>query len=199
MGRGAIILGILAVMAGAFWFYNERRESLAPQEAAPVGTIKAQMSPWTEYTAPLGQFKVLLPSHPHHSRVSHDNKDYEIFLSPQNEGTLYSINLISFPEKEAADAAKDPQFLEKALSEMLKSNPQNEIKDMRKGQYQNAEAFDFTVASQGLQIKGKAFLVGNTLYVLSTSTPDGGAKPQEFDFFIKSFQLKTSPAAVPAK
>lgn len=190
MGRGLMILALLAIVAASFWYYNQEHK-ISPQ-LPETGTINAQTLPWTEYIAPLGQFKVLLPTHPHHSREARNEKNYEIFLAPKDEGTLYSINLITFPEKEGKD-------LEKSLNDMLKSNPKNLIKEMRKGKFNNDNAYDFTVSSQGTQISGKAFLVGNTLYVLSATTQDGASNPQEFDFFIRSFQLQNPPAAVPTQ
>lgn len=194
MGRGLVILGILAAVALGLWVYNWERKpsSQLPEE---IGTLNAKALPWSEYISPLGQFKVLLPSHPHHSRESHDRKEYEIFLAPRDEATLYSINLISLPLEDG----NTENFLEKFMGDMLKNNPQNLVKNMHKGKFQNENAYDFTVSSQGTQITGKAFLIDKTLYVLSVTNKDGELNPQEFDFFIKSFQLKTPPAAIPAK
>lgn len=194
MGRGLAILAILAAAALGFWYYQGHKKQ-SPPISDEIGTINAQALPWSEYTAPLGQFKVLLPTHPHHSKEERDNKEYEIFLAPRDEGTLYSINLISFPE----NGGTDENSLEKFLSDMLKRKPENLIKEMRKGKFQEGNAFDFTVNSEGTEITGKAFLVGKTLYVLSAISRDGKLNPQEFDFFIRSFQLKSPPTAVPVK
>src|SRR5262245_48658434 len=139
MGRGFLILAILAAVAGGFWIYNrDKRAAVTSQVATEIGTLNAQNIPWTEYTAPLGQFKVLLPSHPHHSREARGDKEYEIFLAPRDESTIYSINMISFSEKQEKD-------LEQFLNEMLKSNPKNLVKDIHKGTFNNSNAFDFTV------------------------------------------------------
>ena len=192
-----LFLVLVVLFFTLYWVYNPSR---APQAVQPLVTDKMPVSttPWHEYNAPMGKFRVLLPNTPHHSvdvvpdPESKENRTYEIFITASDKGTVYSINLISFPENKTA--VYDDKFLEGFVNKLLLSNSKNVLKSLNKTSYRSGNALDFSVQTEDKVLHGRAFLRNKTLYVLSTASPVGElTDPGEFDLFINSFHLSETP------
>ena len=95
--------------------------------------------------------------------------------------------MISFPGKPSS--VLDNEFLQNLIKEMLTTNPKNQIKDLKTSEWHKGKAVDFDLENEGASVNGKAFIEGDTVYVLSVATTPEFANPQEFNFFVNSFQL----------
>lgn len=190
----ARLLSLLLLVAGTlaifYWIFDHEKN---PAPLAPANLAHLPMT-WVEYTAPKGQFHVVLPDYPHHSvdaivdPDTHEIREYEIYIAAAGSGSVYSINLISFPQNKAA--VYDDSFLESYVNKLLMSNPKNVLKKLDKTSYNHGSAVDFSVETENRTLNGKAFMKGATLYVLSTTSPGGQEiDPREFDLFLNSFQL----------
>lgn len=190
-----ISLAILLLIIGLGYAYVYTSRLNKPQESAEENqnVAKANFAEWQEFTAPLGQFKVLLPNLPHHATEayrelkSNEMRQYDLFVSSKEDGTLFTVYLISFPEKKTFKS--DPDYLTNFIKEMLNSNPNNKIKSIKSVPYKKGSAVDFNVENQDATIEGKAFMKDNTVYVLSTTSKNENRNKKEFDFFINSFEL----------
>ncbi len=189
---------ILLIAAGIFLWFRSSKESLTPQLPTLSPSASIDVNKWQEYTAPRDQFKVFLPGLPHHATENmaepktKEKRNYQVFVASKDNGTIYSISLISFPEKAPGDLTED--FLQSFVNEMLTANPKNTIKDFKLSLWNQGKAVDFNLENAGAVVLGKAFLDGNTLYVLSVTTKPEILNPQEYNFFVNSFQLM-NPAA----
>jgi len=194
----ARVLSLLFLLVAALlvlaWFFRSGDLHNALPAPADSSTSNIASSTWREYVAPFGQFKVLMPSRPHHATDlvnvpdSKEVRKYEIYLANKDDGTLYSINLITFPEDNKEKF--DDIFLQKVVTELLTSNANNTIRNMKMVPFRDGKAIEFSVDTANTALNGKAFLQGKTLYVLSTTSVNkDNLNPQEFDFFINSFQL----------
>lgn len=202
----SLIALLVALAAIYFWMFNghdrpSNLETTAETTATPSAVANVEgFHDWNEYTSPNQQFKVLMP-HPPHNAIediqdpkTKEMRNYQIFVSAKEDGTLFSIYAISFPEN--AGKNYDEAFLQNFMNEMLKSNPTTKVKDIKIVAFRDRKAVDFDLETQDAAILGKAFFKGKTLYVLSQTTKHDKKNPKEFEFFVNSFQLmqKTPPS-----
>ena len=186
---------ILNVVLAFVFMYTPRQPQLQDSAAQNEIAQQTNFTKWHEFSAPLGQFKVLLPNIPHHATEayrelkSNEMRQYDLFVSSKEDGTLYTVYLISFPEKK--NFKPDIDYLKSFIQEMLKSNSNNKIKSIKSVPYKKGTAVDFIVENQDATIEGKAFFKDNTVYVLSTTSKNENRNKKEFDFFINSFELGT--------
>jgi hypothetical protein len=189
MTRTISILIILVLIAGGFWFYAKQRPSV---DIANDQTSNSK--PWHRFTAPQGKFTVSVPSLPHHATETkedpetHTKRIYDFYLSSKDNGTIYTINTIAFPPKEAG-GEYDETFLRDFVQKMLSSNPENKIIKMDVKPFRNKKALDFKVENAEVTIDGKALFDDNILYILSTTSRNDQRDESEFHQFIDSFQL----------
>lgn len=150
---------------------------------------------WLEFTAPQGSFKVLMPGLPHHATESNQEfkndemKHHELYVANKENGTLFSIYLITFPQRNKEEL--NPEFLLNYIKEMLNSNQSNKIEYVKPMTFNKMSGVDFSVENQEAMIDGKAFFKDNTLYVLSTTAKLDQRNKKEYEFFVNSFQLGT--------
>jgi hypothetical protein len=187
------ILGLLILLGAIYWWRTtqDRDDSLRAKQHA------MNFTDWHEYTDPDNQFKVRLPTLPHEAQQNvadpktKDLLNYQIFVSPREDGSIYSISIIEFPHKEGVKY--DDEFIKEYLDHMFKSNPKNTIKQFDMANFRQRRALNFRVENAEANVFGKAFLDGKTLYVLSlTTTPEQQA--EDFDYFVNSFELVGAPS-----
>ena len=92
------LLALFLLFLG-FWFFYPRHQ----HEIVPVA--QASMTTWHDYTSPQGKFHIKFPSLPHYATetledpATHEKRLYDFYLSSKDEGTIYAVNMITFPEK----------------------------------------------------------------------------------------------------
>lgn len=196
MTRIISLLVILGLILAGFWFFY-------PKNHPTVAGVAQAEDVWHDFTAPQGKFRVKLPALPHHATETvkdsetKENRLYDFFLSSKDDGTIFAVNTITFPEKAGA---YDEAFLRNFMQQMLTSNPSNKVKSMEVKPFQNHQALDFIVENAEVTIDGKAFFDDNTLYILSTTARNDIHNSQEFENFTSSFELAPkgrSPAEKP--
>lgn len=192
MTRVVLLLLTLAVLGGAgFLIYNSTENSHQSLETSKLPNFEK----WHEYSSP--QFHVLFPALPHYARErapvqnSKEVSDYQMFVSLGDDGSVYSINIISFMHR---DVNVEGEFLQNYMEGILKQNPDNEIKDIRKSIFKSLKALDFNVDSKEITVYGKAFLDGKDLYILTITTKPEFFNRREFEFFLNSFELNSGPS-----
>lgn len=148
----------------------------------------SQYADWTEYTAE-GKFKVLLPVVPQHATESlaqPEPRVYNMYVSEMADGTIFMISQIRF----LGGIERTPQnLLSDIMRDMLKSNPDNELKDVNADVFQGFHAMDFSIVSPQREMLTKAFVKGKTLYVMTMIAKNAEARRSDFETFVNSFQL----------
>ena len=185
MTRAISALVILGLILGAFWLFYPRNEPSLPK-------VAQSNDRWNDFTAPQGKFRIMMPGLPHHAtetiedNETHEKRLYDFFLASKNDGTIYAVNTIAFPEKKGP---YNEEFLRNFLQQMLTSNSMNKVKSMEVKPYHNHQALEFKVENAEVTIDGKAFFDDNTLYILSTTARNDLHNSQEFENFTNSFEL----------
>ena len=189
MARITVSLLVLILILAAFWLFAPKKQPI------PLAAIGAKGSEsWHDFSAPQDKFKIRLPSLPHHATETvedpqtHEKRLYDFFLASKEDGTIFAVNTIRFPEKKEG-AAYDQQFLRNFIQQMLLSNPLNKIKSMNDSTLKGNQAIDFKVENAEVTIDGKAFFDENTLYILSATARNDRPIAPEYATFIDSFQL----------
>lgn len=195
MTRAMTSLLILALILAGFWFFYPRIQSPVVNETQAAGSQTVGASDnqkWHDFVAPQGKFHVRLPALPHHATETvkesetQENRLYDFFLASKDDGTIFAVNTITFPEKKEG---YDEAFLRHFMQQMLTSNPMNKVKSLEAKPFHNHQALEFKVENAEVTIDGKAFFDDNTLYVLSTTARNDLHNSQEFENFTNSFEL----------
>lgn len=199
------IIGLTALAIAGFFIFNYSRgfDSTASLHPELKEYAESQFQNWHEFAAPLAKFKVLVPVLPQHGTdtlndpKTKETRKYDIYVSEKDDGTIFMISMITMMNDEAK---LDENTLKTVMNDILAASPNNKLKIMKMGTYKQYPALDFSIESDQVNIDGKAFLVGNTLYLLTSVAKMINYKKQEFDFFVNSFQLSNQqpiPAVQP--
>jgi hypothetical protein len=163
------------------------------QSHTAADSLSTNTSSWLEFTAPEGSFKVLVPSLPHHAKESHQEskshemREHELYVSNKDDGTLFTVYLITFPNRTKTEL--DSKFLLDFIQEMLSSNQDNKIEFIKPVRSNKVSGVEFSVENHEAMVDGKAFIKDNTVYVLSMTAKIDNRDKKEFEFFINSFEL----------
>lgn len=184
---GAVVLASILVIRSTKDLYKVLPANL------PASISSTSFEDWRQFVSDHKKFKVLMPNMPHHATESlndpktQDKRIYDIYVSEKSNGTIFMISLITYPEdKETSDPAK---LLKSIVDEMIASNPNNKLLSSRELSYLNNKAVDFSVENADVHMDSRAFVKGNTLYVLSYIAKIGDYNPSEYEHFIDSFNL----------
>lgn len=191
---GTIALLAIALYTGFNWFVKDA------WKAFPSGpTMEAKLSPraaWQDFTPPTGKFKVSLPLLPQHATESvtdpltKSSRDYEMYVSQEADGTIYMISSIQFRNKR--DLIDSEGLLKATVSDMMKANPDNTLVKSQSTVFNGFPAQEFVIQNPQMTLEGRAFIDQQTLYILTTIENGKNYKPDDFNYFIKSFQLNPS-------
>lgn len=186
-------IAVIGIIATTRYSHDVTKENESVQSASvPEPKNDLLFHKWHEFVAP-GRFKVLLPSLPQHATERQEDpktkstKLYDMYVSQQGNGTLYMINQISMMDKH--DRKLDETTLTNVINDVVAANPDSKINLMQMGKYHEHPAIDFAIENTKVSIEGKAFLVGDVLYLLTTVSKPDDFKKEEFVFFVNSFDL----------
>lgn len=203
MSKTFYIAGAIAL--AAIGFLALRPTASAPQKeknnyryiAEATAPKDFEFQKWHEYSPPSGKFKVLLPTLPQQAQEklqdpnTKETRQYEMYVSEKEDGTIFMISVITMLE--TGQNKIDDGVLKKVVNDLMTTNPKNKVKKMEKGSYKEYPAMEFSIENDQVNIDGKAFLAGTTLYLLTSAAQLQNYQRPEFDFFVNSFQL--TPAA----
>ncbi len=203
MPRSTVTLYALVAIIAIFVIYRfvgsytplSTNESITPIED------KGAYGEWKEFTAPTEKFKALFPLHPRHVAESSQDpytqsvRRYNIYVSEQLDSTIYMITSVNFTEK--FNPEKDDRILTNTVTDMVSSNGQNALVSMDETTFQGRKSVKFQIDNgKTNHIEGITFVADKTLYILTRISKKGNVNDEEFERFIRSFQL--IPSALPA-
>lgn len=160
----------------------------ASSEGAPT-----QFSGWRDFTSPDKKFTVMFPGLPQNAKQTtrdaktQELRNYNMYVAEKGDGSIFMISLIQFPDSKQA-----PEIIQKSVvNDLLAANPANQLKTMKIGDYKGIRTLDFTIENNEMTIDGMTFVQGDTLFMLSSLFRNGSYHPEEYQFFLKSFDLNT--------
>lgn len=190
----AILLSILAVKS-----LKTSYRILPIQQAKKVDTVP--FSDWHNFKAPTGKFSVRLPVLPQHATQTvvdpktKESRFYDMYVAQTEDNRVFMISLITF----SGDGKETSEILQKTIvNDMLASNPKNQLRSMRVGDFHNFKSLDFSIENPDMTLVGKTFMNGPTLYLLTTIFNAHNFNAQDFDYFTDSFKLLTPEESKPA-
>lgn len=191
---GAILIaffGFLAVRSSSDDFIFKGNKGLIA-DAAVKSDIDLQK--WKEFSPPSNKFKVLFPAVPQHAQEklqdpnTKENRQYEMYVSEKDDGTIFMISAITMLDN--TNPKIDDTVLKNVINDLLASNPKNKVNKIEKGTYKGNSSLEFSIRNDQVNIDGRAFLVGNTLYILTSAAKIENYHKPEFDLFANSFELQ---------
>lgn len=153
---------------------------------------KLELQNWHEFTPQSNGFKVLFPTLPQHATEKlndpHTNESrlYDMFVSQKENGNIYMISVITLLDP---TIKLNESMLSSVVDNMVTASPTTKVTKMEMGNYKTYPSIDFSLESPQGYVDGKAFLVGNRLYMLTGVSNLTNYNRMEFDFFVNSFQL----------
>lgn len=179
----AIICLILGI--GAVFYLNSRKNSM---------TLSSQhFSTWKEFTPVSGLFKVLLPYSPQYAKDfvtlpdSHQQLRYDMYASEKIDGTLFLINVVTYPT--GTDLSISDDLLYQTLDELIRSKPDNKLLKSEKSFFLEKSTLSFSSENKNFHIEGKILIDSNRVYVLTYTTRKQDFDLAEYQYFIDSFKL----------
>lgn len=164
---------------------------ILPVAASNTGE-PTQFSSWRDFKAPDGKFSVMMPSFPQNAKQSMKDpktkqpRQYDMYVAEKDNGTIFMISLITF-----VNNTETPELLQKSVvNDLLAANPTNQLKTMKVGDYKGMKTMDFSIENATMTIEGMTFSKGETLYLLSAIFPNATYNPEEFRYFVNSFDLR---------
>jgi hypothetical protein len=186
MRKFAIIAMCLIVLGVGFnYFYRQWQIEKGKAE---------EFKTWQEFNPESRLFKVELPSKPEYAAewITIPNSDqkrrYDMYVSEKIDGTLFLVNVITYPPK-FADSAQD--ILRQNIDEFVhrQSRVENRLTKAVDQVFESRKAIDFAFEDKEFKGEGKAIQNGNTIYILIYTAQQGEFDPQEYQKFIKSFHI----------
>lgn len=199
MSRTIWIAGIAVVAVATLLFFRSNQKDkdiITPinvQKVSAGGADNMQFQDWHEFSAPSGEFKVMFPSLPQHAAEiindpnTNESRKYDMYVAQKSDGTIFMISLIKLMGN--APKTLDEGMLPKVINDMMEASPNNKLKKMQMGKYKEFPSIDFSYENEQVNVDGKAFIWGNTLFLLTSVANLHDYSRPEFDFYINSFQL----------
>lgn len=198
MSRTLAAIGVAAAVAIALFLTFEWTHKPSSQPISMSDRVISQpqipnMLTWREFMAPSGKFKAIFPTLPQRAGQTledpktKEQRQYDMYVSEGENGNLFMISIIRMLDK--PNAKINETVMSSVINELLTANPDSKINKMEISKYKDYPSMNFSIAGNQVNIDGKAFLAGNTLYVLTYAAKPNNYKPNEFDYFLSSFQL----------
>lgn len=185
MATAFIVLSILGIL-----FIKDSYKVL-PIADSSIGA-PTQFSSWRDFKAPDGKFSVMVPAFPQNAKQSMKDpktkqpRQYDMYVAEKDNGTIFMISIITF-----VNNTETPELLQKSVvNDLLTANPTNQLKTMKVGDYKGLKTMDFSIENGNMTIEGMTFSKGETLYLLSAIFPNTVYNPEEFRYFVNSFDLR---------
>lgn len=179
---------ILAILFGLFHIKDSYK--LLPVQDSKL-FIEPSYSHWHPFKSEDGTFSILTPAAMQRAtQTVTDPKTgvkryYDMYVAQQDNGTTYMISKIRF-----TTSAESKENIQKSVvTDLLQTNPLNQLRSMQIGQYKKYKTNLFTIVNPEHTIEGMTFMDGNNLFILSAMFLNDFYKPDEFQYFMKSFDL----------
>lgn len=180
---GWFLIGLLLLAATAFYI-SSKHSSLG------FSSIH-DFSSWQEFIPRSELFKVEFPSVPQYAKdyvpiVGSDKRlRYDMYASEKIDGTLFLINVVTYPEE--IDTSVSDDILHLTLDELMKSKPDNHLLHFEKKTIAKFPTLSFVIENTLFRTEGRILIHAKRVFILTYTTQPQNADPVEYQHFIKSF------------
>jgi hypothetical protein len=187
-----LLIAIVVLMVLGIFFLKDSYQ-LLPLSASKIGA-PGPFTSWRPYDSPSGKFSVMFPAAAQNATQNITDpktqtiRHYDMYVAQKGNGSMFMISLITF----SSNISSDDMLKKTVISDLLAANPQNQLKEMKVGSFENFQTMDFMIANSDTTVQGMTFVDGNTLYLISAVFPNRFYSADEYNYFIKSFELQKS-------
>lgn len=157
----------------------------------------AQMAPvvlWTHVQSTEGKCSMKFPTQPEHisekMNIPEEGFDlsYDAYISgTEKEDAVFMLLVAQYPD--FVDETYAQMSLEGFLNGILTHNPTNQLVFADLALVNGHEALDFFIRSGATYFKGRALLVGNSLYLMAVECEMQNYDEEIYTRFVESFEL----------
>ncbi len=189
LGYNWILKGALAPLLGGLLCLSNPLDS-APLNAPP---LTQQTPAWKEFHSTAGKCSLIFPQSPEHvsEKMVMPDEGYELkydaYISALNQQAVFMLLVAQYPE--SVDQAYAQMNLEAFLNGILTHNPDNQLIYADLLLVGAHEALDFFIRTGGLYFKGRALMIGNSLYLMAMECEIQHYDESHFNNFVGSFKL----------
>lgn len=198
MSRNYVIL--IVIFIGVFLFLLIRPNSRSSEESTPnrfkiASHSKQPFHTWKEFMWKQGNFKIMLPTQPHHvtdkllDEKTNQMRTYDTFISADPLGQGFMVSLITFPNSLAKENLDE--LLNSVVKDTINRTKANKLNKMQAGRHKGYKAIDFSYDNNNRVIHGKVFAIKNTVYLLGVIDNNQDPDTNEIDYFMNSFDTLT--------
>ena len=179
---------ILASFFGMVYYMLDQTEEVAETPKFLEG-LPASHAEWEEFSPASKAFVARFPSEPERQvqRVDERKHLYETYEAEGQEGALFSVSVITYPDVKILPAASSR--LNAVMEQMMSSEPSNVLRGVGEAKFRELQALNFSIQGAGRRGLYTAFLAGNSTYLLAYTAPLSDYRESEFHYFISQFHL----------
>lgn len=185
---GIFVICLLLFLLGLFYFAPGLKDAMFSTRSSD-----SHFTTWKEFIPQSGLFKVLLPNPPQYAKDfvnlpdSDKKRRYDMYASEKIDGTLFLVNVITYPPE--VDASLTEDVLRQTVEELMRDKPDNQLAKIENSLYKSRPTLDFNFNNRDFHVEGKVLMEGSRVYVLSYVTRLHEFDPAEYSHFIDSFEL----------
>lgn len=198
MSKNIFYIFAAAILLGGFMIVREvKKDQVSPisisnsDKNSLVNPAAPQYHKWREFTSVAGNFKVLFPTLPQHANdkildsETGETRRYDTYVAADENGQAFMISVITYPK--AINKADIDTLLQQTVEDMIKRKKENKLIASEPSKHRENNAIVFSLTNGQIFVSGKAFVVDNTVYILSLLSKGSNYDAEELAFFINSF------------
>ncbi|MFA6118785.1 MAG: hypothetical protein WCT85_05750 [Parachlamydiales bacterium] len=150
---------------------------------------------WEKFYSVSGGCEILFPNKPHHIKQvvplkeSNSFLNYDVYLSFLDEKNSVCMMIVAnFPNK--IDISKQKDSLEGFLNGILNHKEEKKLIFANYCEFNKLQALEFLIENQDRYFKGKAFVLGDKLYLISMEYDINLNLDESFEKYANSFIFK---------
>lgn len=192
----SVIIGALLISAifTDTYFKNKNNDKISKEAINKVSNYFSDNSEWKEFNSTTGQFKATFPTYPTHETENQEITDNVVlkmdsYTSVVADNTSYAINFATYPL--GIDVSDAETSLEGGINGIVAAYTGNKLIFSDFTVFSGHKAINYLIENknEGIFLKGKNILAGQTLYQLMVAYPNGSYNDADYNKFINSFQL----------
>ncbi len=184
---------LLLIFAAAVYFIKDSF-MLLPIPNSDL-TATQPFADWHEFTADKNKFKIDVPILPQHATETdtdpnnHKKRIYDMYVSEKNDGTIFMINLITYPDGIAEK--EHGKLIKETIDNLVASNSKNTLVDQAKSTFKGHDTTNFIIENDQLKMSGRAFIVDKTLFFQVVISKIPLFNKSEADHFLNSLSINS--------
>ncbi len=153
-------------------------------------------SSWKTFTPSSGLFSIAVPNSPQYGNdlaaiaKTDLKKRYDVYAAEQVDGTLFLVNVISYPKDFQFPPSRD--ILKQNVEELMHRHVHHNLGNFWDSRVENRNTLNFSFENDEYKMEGRSIHDGNRIYVLTYIAKKDGFDEENYRHFVDSFKILKS-------